>query len=391
MHDAFDRFEPVRVDLRELSAEELRYLFATEAAARTGTGTVARNRDIEPADRLRYAAARIEHVIGQDRHVPGDLRWPHNTAALVQALQQVAETSSELVGEATETTGYELAAGRTVPGEATTSDSSVQADVVKQFENIRRTAAQQLTEAARNLEQLGALVDGLERSLGPVTTADGSTLVDEAILECISPFMSGIGRYHVRLFKASEDAKPLVAIGDLSDNQSASVMNNVEEIAATAAETLLEEADGHAVEWVQLIPAEMFPTPSTTDVVLAYERERREKIELVIFGEPFASPDFRPIDRTILEELAGGPVRFWHASNYTSAELVWSGVRVIRPETRSRVPPPETPAPIKVAVVAGPAEPARTLASEDEPRREPEAGRKRWWWPFKSRNYRPTP
>lgn len=388
VHDAYDRFEPVRVDLRELSAEELRYLFGTEAAARTGTGALARRRDVEPADQLRYAAARIGYLLDQADVGPGDLRWPHNTAALLQALQQVAETSSELVGEATDASVHELAAGHIVPGETTGPDSPVRSDVIEQFESIRHTAAEQLAEAARNLEQLGGLVDGLRRSLGPVTTADGPTLVDEAVLEYkVLPFMSGVGRYHVRIFKPGEDAKPLVVIGDLSDNKSTSVMNSVEEIAAAAAETLLEEADCHTVEWVQLVPAEMFPTPSTTDVVLAYERERREKIELVRFGEPFGSPDFRPIDRAILEELAGGPVRFWHASNYTSTELVSSGVRIIRPETRSRVPRAEKPAPFKVTVVTDPAEPARTFSSEDERRGDSGTRReRRWWWQFKPRS-----
>lgn len=392
VHDAYDRFEPVRVDLRELSAEELRYLFGTEAAARTGSGAIVRNWSIEPTDQLRYATARIGYLLDHARPGPGDLRWPNNTSMLLQALQQVAEASSELVGEATDTTWHELVAGRTVPRKATPPDPPMQADIIKQFESIRHTATQQLAEAARNLEQLSALVDGLERSLGPVTTDDGATLVDEAVLEYkVLPFMSGIGRYHVRIFKPGEDAKPLVVIGDLSDNQSASVMNNVEEIAAATSETLLEEIDCHAAEWAQLVPAEIFPTPPTTDVVPPYERERGEKVELVHFGEPFGSPDFRPIDHAMLEELAGGPVRFWHASNYTSTELVRSGVRVIRPETRSRAPQPEIPAPFKVTIVADPAEPARTFPSDDKPRRDPGAGRKRrWWWSFNRRRSGPT-
>ncbi|RKT86349.1 hypothetical protein SAMN05421805_102245 [Saccharopolyspora antimicrobica] len=388
IHDAHDRFKPVRVDLRELSAEQLRYMFGAEAAARTGSGAIKRSYEVDSADQLRYAAARIGCLLDHSGLGPGDLRWPCNASSLVRALQLGAAASSELVREATETTGRELAAGRTVLTEAAAPGSPRQADAIKQFESLRDTAAQHLADAARNLEQLGALTDALERPPGPAATEDGATLVDEAVLEYkVLPFMSGIGRYHIRVFKP-DDAKPLVVIGDLSDNQSTSVMNSVEEIAAAAAESLLNGAECHAAEWAQLVPAELFPSPSNTDVVPAYERERTEKIELVRFGEPFGSPDFRPIDRGRLEELAGGPVRSWHASNYTSAELVRSGARIIRPETRSRVPQPKRPPHFKVAVVADPDERAGNGVSADEAQRDAgtSRSRRRWWWPVKPRS-----
>lgn len=385
VHDAHDRFKPIRVDLREISAEDLRHVFGNEAAARAGSGAIARNRDVEATDDLKYAAARIAYLLGEARPGTGDLRWPHNTAALVYALQRAAESSTALLAEATDTLGQELAEEHVAPSETTGAEATaVHSDVIEQFEDTRRSAAEQLADAARSLAKLGGLVDGLQRSFGLVTAVDGPTLVDEAVLEFkVLPFMSGIGRYHIRRFNPGEDAKPLVVIGDLSDNQSTSVMNSVEEIAAAAAETLLEDVDAHAVEWVQLVPAEMFPTSSTTDVVLGYEREKREKIELVQFGEPFGSPDFRPIDRAMLEELAGGPVRFWHASNYTSSELVSTGVRLISPETRSRIPQPKKPTPLKVTVEA---EPARTVDAE-APRADVEAvPKRRRWSPFKSRS-----
>jgi hypothetical protein len=43
-------------------------------------------------------------------------------------------------------------------------------------------------------------------------------------------------------------------------------------------------------------------------------------------------------DHDRLEALAGGPVKRWHASDYTVARLAAAGVRVLTPDTRRRRP-----------------------------------------------------
>lgn len=319
------------VELQELTADDLRYLLEVDAMARADGDPVAHHRDVvEPGDELRFAAARLEMltnplgVVGEP-----DLGWPATAAAALTEIARASAALEQLVEQSTEKIVKGLRGGalvalphgdgpREVPNQTAVADT--QARLAQSTTALLR---QTTTTVSALAEQVAALQ--LTSTAAADGATDGPTLLEEVVLQFRLLGMFNDGRYHVRVFQPPNE-KPVVVIGQLADNQSDSITNQAEELAATVAEVLLDNAPHDTVTWVLAYPDGLFGGTARGDV------------EAVRFGTPFANPEWDHINHDKLEALTGGPVKRWHASNYTAPRLAAAGMRVLTPDTRRRRP-----------------------------------------------------
>lgn len=331
LSDRYGGHPTMDVELQELTSDNLRYLLAVDAAARADGDPVAHHRDVvEPGDELRFAAARLEMLTNPLGFAhEADLGWPETAAAVLTEIARASAALGQLVEQGSEKilTGLRrgalvaLPAGdgpREVPNQAAVADA--QARLAESGAALLRQMTSTVSALA---EQVAALrVTSTATGEG---AADGPTLVQEAVLQFRLLGMFNEGRYHVRVFQPPNQ-KPVVVIGQLADNQSDSITNQAEELAATVAEVLLDDAPHDAVTWVLAYPDGLFGGAGHGEV------------ETVSFGSSFAAPHWGHIDHDRLEALAGGAVKRWHASDYTVTRLAAAGVRVLAPDTRRRRP-----------------------------------------------------
>uniref|UniRef100_UPI003F4918A2 hypothetical protein n=1 Tax=Amycolatopsis sp. CA-096443 TaxID=3239919 RepID=UPI003F4918A2 len=319
------------VQLQELTCDNLRYVLEVDAAARADGDPVAHHRDVvEPGDELRFAAARLEQLTNPLGFAhDADLGWPATAAAVLTEIARASAALEQLVELGTEKILKGLRGGalvalpwgagpREVPNQATVADTQAR---------LAESAAALLRQTAATAGALAEQVAALQvtSTAAGDGAADGPTLAGEAVLQVRLPGKFNEGRYHVRVFQPPNQ-KPVVVIGQLADNQSGSITNQAEELAATVAETLLDGAASDAVTWVLAYPDGLFGGTGRGD------------IEAVRFTKPFAEPEWEFPDHDRLEALAGGPVKRWHASTYTVGHLAAAGVRVLTPDSRRRRP-----------------------------------------------------
>jgi hypothetical protein len=171
------------------------------------------------------------------------------------------------------------------------------------------TIAGLLADAAAKLQDLSGQIAQLQHTTTAVPGGDqddGPTLDTEAVLEWRMPGYSNECRFHIRVFRPAGEL-PVVVMGQMGDHRSQSIMNCVEEVAAVVAELLLDGAAHDTIRWVQLFPPGQVDGP----------RSEAGLIQTVVFGKPYGSPDWSFTTHDQLEEVAGGPVRRWHSSDYT--------------------------------------------------------------------------
>uniref|UniRef100_UPI003F497D93 hypothetical protein n=1 Tax=Amycolatopsis sp. CA-096443 TaxID=3239919 RepID=UPI003F497D93 len=360
LRDRYEKTEPVTVELRELTSDDFRYLLECDAASRAGSGPVEHHgRSVEPGDVLRYAAGRLE-MLTNSRGFSHDinLRWPSNAADVLAETSRASGALAELVELAATGVLDDLRKGALVALSPADGPHVVpdQAAVAADYTEAANAMIELLREVTTELEKLSGAVGQLQHTSTAIgtTEADGPTLVAEAVLEYKLPGMSNTGRFHVRVFHPA-DAKPLVLLGDMADNHSTSVTNSVEEIAATVAEELLDGAAWDSVAWVQFYAPGRYAAVSTG------------MTQLIEFAGPFEGPVWRGIGHDRLEELAGGPVKTWHAKDHTLTTLTARGVSVLRPETRTRRPDP--------AEITRP----ETVMPDHDLREDEQPPRRRWW------------
>ncbi|MEU3627857.1 hypothetical protein BS329_40160 [Amycolatopsis coloradensis] len=360
LRDRYDEQEPLTVQLAELTSDDFRYLLEYDAAARAGTGPVEHHgHSVEPGDDLRYAAARLEMLTNsRSMSYKVDLRRPGNAASVLAETSRACDALAGMVEHATGGVLDDLRGGALVALSHADGPHIVpdQAETAEDYGTAAGAMVDLLREATAELAKLADAIGQLQHTSTAIgaTPADGPTLATEVVLEHKTAGAVNTGRYHVRVYRP-ENAKPVVLIGDMDDNHSASITNCVEQVAATIAEELLGGAAWDSVTWVQFYAPGRFAAPTTG------------LIQLVDFTGPFAGPVWRGIGHDRLEELAGGPVKSWHAKDHNVTALAKHGAAVLRPKSRPHVPS-----------TTGNTRP-QVGAHLDDPDVDPPRPRRRWW------------
>jgi hypothetical protein len=168
-------------------------------------------------------------------------------------------------------------------------------------------------------------------------TADGPTLRARYLVRC-GP-NGRPGACHVRVL-APPRGRRVVVIGELADNHSTHLNNCMEALAPAVAGRLLGTRDADAVTWVQYGPAEEWYSEYERDEGPdAIPREREDEIFTLGFAPGFTEwTSKKPTSPDELEQLAGGPVRRWHAYDYTIAAVTAPGARPVDIDARRRRP-----------------------------------------------------
>jgi hypothetical protein len=368
VRDPYDEEPTLELQLRELVSSELHYVLRADAAARNDTGPAARSLHSDEPDtgeELRHAAARLDQLTSTAELYGGgaDRGWPADAAAALHEAARVGELLAELVTYATGPVTDNLRKGRVValpaPG---ATDVPNQAAAAAQHQASADAIAGLLGDAATRLRELSGQIAQLQHTTTAVPGADqddGPTLDTEAVLEWRMPGKANQCRFHIRVFRPAGEL-PVVVMGEMGDNHSQSITNAVEEVAAIVAELLLDGAAHDTVRWVQLYPPGQASGPHSEDGL----------IQTVTFDEPYRSPSWAYCTREELEELAGGAVRSWHASDYTVPVMTRRGIPVLHPETRRYRPR-------RTETGGDTINPAQT--SQPEPKSEPPRKDDRWW------------
>ncbi|WP_344210634.1 hypothetical protein [Kribbella sancticallisti] len=319
----------LKLQLRELVSDELRYVLCTDASARAGGAPVARDHQYgakpDAGEELRHAAARLDHLTSVSEFSSGGVErgWPADAASALFEASRVSELLAGLIPYAIEPVLDNLDRGSVVaPSPAGAKSLSNQPAYQR---GMAEMIAALLGEAAVKLEELSGQIANLQHTVNAVAGAghkDGSTLDSEVVLEWRLPGMVNESRFHVRVFRPS-GRLPVVVIGDLSDNHSQSITNVVHEVAAVVTEYVLGGGTQDAYQWVQVDPPGKFQDADADFGV----------IQAVSFEEPYGRPRWRRQTHEELEQLAGGAVRGWHASNYTVAVMINRGIPILHPET----------------------------------------------------------
>lgn len=329
LRDRYGEHAPMDVQLQEVISDNLRYLLAVDAAARADADPVAHHRDVvEPGDELRYSAARLEMLTNPLGFAhDADLTWPATAAAVLTEIARGTAALSDLVELATEQVLGGLRSGALVALRQGDGPREVpdQAAVAEAQTHLAKSAAALLLQTTATVNALAEQVAALRvtSTVAGGGDADGPTLVAEAVLRFRPPNKVNEGRYHVRVFQPPSRQRVIV-LGELADNRSTSITNLVEELAATVAEVLLDGTPHDTVTWVLAHPDGLFGEAG--------------RMEVVRFRAPFTDPEWGYIDHDRLEGLVGGPVKIWHASDYTVPRLAAADVRVLTPDNRRRRP-----------------------------------------------------
>lgn len=329
LRDHYDEQPPVEVELQELTADNLRYVLAVDAAAAQpdGVPTAHHHDEVEAGDELRFAAARLERLTNPFGFIrESDLGWPSTAAAVLTEIARASSALQTLVGEGTEKIIQGLRRGSLVALPHGDGPRSIpdQAAIANDQAQLAAAAADLLGQASAAVTALAEQVAAL-RVTSTATgegAVDGSTLVQEAILLITLRGSFNEGRYHARVFQPRQGNR-LVLISQLADNHSGSITNRVEILAKTIAAAMLDGAASEEVNWALVYPDGLFG-------------ESRGTLQEVRFNGLFTRPGFGGLTQDRLETLAGGPVKRWHTSNYTLPLLTGAGVPVLTPEVPGR-------------------------------------------------------
>ena len=367
IRDPYDEEPLLELPLQELVSNELHYVLRADTAARDNTAPATRGLfgdEPDTGEALRHAAARLDQLTSTaEIYGSGiDRGWPADAAAALHETSRLSDLLAELVTYATGPVTDNLSKGRVValpaPGATDVPNQSAAADGHRQ---TAETIASLLTDAAAKLQDLSGQIAQLQHTTTAVPGADqndGPTLATEAVLEWRMPGYSNECRFHIRVFRPAGQL-PVVMMGQMGDHRSQSIMNCVEEVAAVVSELLLNGATHNTIRWVQQFP------PGTVDG----PRSEAGLIQTVVFGKPYGSPDWSFTTHDQVEELAGGPVRRWHSSDYTVATMTQRGIPILHPETRRYRPPRQS----------DPTTSRPTPAPQPDHHSEPPRTKKRWW------------
>ncbi|MEV4262479.1 hypothetical protein [Kribbella sp. NPDC049584] len=327
----------LELQLRELVSSELRYVLCTDASARAGGDPVTRDQQYgakpDAGEELRHAAARLDQLTSISELSWGgvDRGWPADAATALHEASRVSELLADLVRYATGPVLDNLDHGSVVAlPPAGTKDVPNQPALAACHRETIETIAGLLGEVAAKLEDLSGQVSYLQHTTNAVPGAsqyDGPTLATEVVLEWRMLGMVNESRFHVRVFRPSGEL-PVVVMGDMSDNHSQSITNAVEEVAAVVAAELLGGAAHDSLRWVQVSPPGRFRGPHSDSGV----------IQAVRFEKPYRRPHWQQLTHGELEQLAGGAVRIWHASDYTVAAMTKRGIPILHPRPTATGP-----------------------------------------------------
>jgi hypothetical protein len=328
LRDPRDEEPALRLQLRELVSDELRYVLFTDASARAGGAPVTRDRygaRPDAGEELRHAAARLDHLTSISDLSPEGVErgWPADAASALHEASRVSELLAGLIPSAIEPVLDNLDRGSVVP--SSPAGARCLAGQAGYQKGTVEAIAALLGEAAVKLEELSRRVVNLQHTIGSVTgdgQKDGPTLDAEVVLEWRMPGMANESRFHVRVFRPSGKL-PVVVIGDMSDNHSQSITNVVVDVAAVVTEHLLGGGPQNSYQWVQVDPPGKFPSADADFGV----------IQAVSFEDRHGGPRWRRQTHEGLELLAGGAVRRWHSSDYNVAVMSNRGVPILHPGT----------------------------------------------------------
>lgn len=323
------------VSVYEVPGTELRRMLADDAAARAG---------LPPADGdqtagIGYAAARLKHLLNDGQVRTSGWPQPRDAAEALGELARLAELAAELAAQADTMLGRELRAGRVTPVPSADGGGRTvpPAGAADRIHDCAAAATAALGEAAAQLRRMQIQTGDLQRTMRAAVTgtADGPTLRAQYLVRC-SP-IGWPSAYHVRVF-APPRGRHLVIIGELADNHSTHLNNCIEAVAPAVAEQLLGTKDADAVTWVQYGPAEEWYSEYDRDEGAdAVPRQREDEIFTLGFEPGFTTYNLKKkTTHDELERLAGGPVRRWHAYDYTIAGVTAVGARPVDIDARRR-------------------------------------------------------
>ena len=320
------------VPMYDVPASVLERLLNADSAARAGLAPG----DDDAAAGLRYAAARLHYLLDPEQSARcGGWPQPRDAAEALGELARLAEQVSALAERADRIIGRELRDGRLTPALSAAADqpggrAAAPAEMGKRLNASAAAARAGLDQAAAQLRRMQLRTRELRRTMQAAIAGpgDGPTLRRQYLVRCKPLGWSAV--YHVRIFQPPRQ-RPLVIIGELGDSHSTSITNGAEAIASAVSEHILRTRDENAAVWVQYEPAEQWFSPPDPDDdseranVHAGIFSREDEAELLNFTPGFASVGWQRIDHEKLEELAGGPVRRWHAYDYTIAAVTIAG------------------------------------------------------------------
>jgi hypothetical protein len=322
------------VPMYEVPASVLEKLLDADSAARAG---------LAPGDddaSLRYAAARLHYLLDPERPARcGGWPQPRDAAEAVGELARLAEQVSALVEQADRIIGRELRDGRLTPALSPAADQpggrvAAPAETGKRLNAAAAAARSGLDQAAAQLRGMQLQARELRRTMQAAIAGpgDGPTLRRQYLVRCKPLGFSAV--YHVRIFQPPRQ-RPLVIIGELGDSHSTSITNGAEAIASAVSEHILRTRDENAAVWVQYEPAEQWfypPGPGDDSERAGMHTSilgREDEAKILSFTPGFAGVGWQRIDHEKLEELAGGPVRRWHAYDYTTAAVTVAGAEPV--------------------------------------------------------------
>ncbi|SNY34848.1 hypothetical protein [Paractinoplanes atraurantiacus] len=295
------------VHLYETAADELTALIELDTAARLGH----RRPDMTTADELVLAALRIRRLVAGIEPWRGGKPHPRVRHRLRAALRRL-----------------QTAAGAIAVDEA---------GLLLEHPAVA-AAYEALDEVLPGIEWPGP--PAAEPPVPP--TRDAVTLADQFLL-VFRP-----GRYacavHLRLFRPA-GRPPVALIGELADYHSPGLL---EDPGAYLAE-LRERAPliaAESPEWVHYLPAEYASYSERHESRLDLERAAGDSDSArLVSGDPATTED---LSLAGLEAMVCGPVRRWHAADYSAAVLTGLGVRTVNALTgASRATHPEAEAKLR--------------------------------------------
>jgi hypothetical protein len=259
-------------------------------------------------------------------------RHPKDVADKFAELLRIVNAVNDLGEEAARMLSEELLAQRVVPIRGyPPAASSGPSDLSEALRDNSAALRRMLEESCRVLQELQSTASGLDRAvaLALKDSTDAPTLTRQAVIEC-SPWGGTPGKYHLRIFHPP-GRLPVVVIGDLVDNPSASITNAMEGIARAVSKEFLGGISPDRIVWIRYYPAERFfdfndggPTSDPTRLDFAPPFER-----VVFRDRSYDNLTWEPLDDEEIEELVGGPVREWHTRDYLSIRLQDEGAPYI--------------------------------------------------------------
>ncbi|MFG1996079.1 hypothetical protein ACGFJ7_39500 [Actinoplanes sp. NPDC048988] len=294
------------VHLYETAADELTTLIELDTAARLGH----RRPDMTTADELVLAALRIRRLVAGIEPWRGGKPHPRVRHRLRAALRRLQTAAGAIAADE---------AGLLLDHPA-------------------------VAEAYQALDEV---LPGIEWPVPPTAgppvppTRDAVTLADQFLL-IFRP-----GDYacavHLRLFRPA-GRKPVVLIGELADYHAPGLLEDPGAYLAELRERVPLIA-AESPEWAHYLPAEYAAYSERHETRLDLERAAGDADSVRLVS---ADLSLAELSLEALAEMVGGPVRRWHAADYSAAVLTGLGVRTVNALTgTSRATHPEAEAKLR--------------------------------------------